>query len=86
VQDVGGGAGVVVSGDGVLVGDFEVTTMSDAGAVIDGPWPIVGQNRPAADVEALMRENLLPEKKFLHGFTAGCSSPTSPRSPIGSAS
>jgi glyoxylase-like metal-dependent hydrolase (beta-lactamase superfamily II) len=51
------------------LGDFEVTTISDAGAVIDGPWPIVGQDRPAAEVEALMRENLLPEKKFRPGFT-----------------
>jgi len=51
------------------LGDFEVTTISDAGAVIDGPWPIVGQDRPAVKVEALMRENLLPEKKFRPGFT-----------------
>ncbi len=51
------------------LGDFEVTTISDAVAVIDGPWPIVGQDRPAAEVEALMREHLLPEKKFRPGFT-----------------
>jgi glyoxylase-like metal-dependent hydrolase (beta-lactamase superfamily II) len=51
------------------LGDFEVTTISDAGAVIDGPWPIVGQDRPAAEVESLMREHLLPEKKFRPGFT-----------------
>lgn len=51
------------------LGDFEVTTISDAGAVIDGPWPIVGQDRPAGEVESLMREHLLPEKKFRPGFT-----------------
>jgi glyoxylase-like metal-dependent hydrolase (beta-lactamase superfamily II) len=51
------------------LGDFEVTTISDAGAVIDGPWPIVGQDRPAAEVETLMREHLLPERKFRPGFT-----------------
>ena len=51
------------------LGDFEVTTISDAGAVIHGPWPIVGQDRPAAEVEALMREHLLPGKKFRPGFT-----------------
>ncbi len=51
------------------LGDFEVTTISDAGAVIDGPWPIVGEDRPAAEVERLMRESLLPEKKFQPGFT-----------------
>ena len=51
------------------LGDFEVTTIADAGALIDGPWPIVGQDRPAAEVERLMRENLLPEKKFRPGFT-----------------
>jgi glyoxylase-like metal-dependent hydrolase (beta-lactamase superfamily II) len=51
------------------LGDFEVTTISDAGAVIDGPWPIVGENRPPAEVAQLMRESLLPEKKFQPGFT-----------------
>jgi glyoxylase-like metal-dependent hydrolase (beta-lactamase superfamily II) len=51
------------------LGDFEVTTVSDADAMIDGPWPIVGEDRPAAEVEQLMRESLLPEKKFRPGFT-----------------
>jgi glyoxylase-like metal-dependent hydrolase (beta-lactamase superfamily II) len=51
------------------LGDFEVTTISDAGAMIDGPWPIVGENQPPADVEQLMRDNLLPEKRFQPGFT-----------------
>ena len=51
------------------LGDFEVTTVSDAGVMIDGPWPIVGEDRPSAEVEALMRDNLLPEKRFQPGFT-----------------
>jgi glyoxylase-like metal-dependent hydrolase (beta-lactamase superfamily II) len=51
------------------LGDFEVTTVSDADAMIDGPWPIVGEDRPSAEVEQLMRGSLLPEKKFRPGFT-----------------
>ena len=51
------------------LGDFEVTTICDARAMIDGPWPIVGENRPLAEVERLMRDNWLPEKKFQPGFT-----------------
>jgi glyoxylase-like metal-dependent hydrolase (beta-lactamase superfamily II) len=51
------------------IGEFEITTILDAGAVIDGPWPIVGEDRPAAEVESLMRDNMLPEKKFQPGFT-----------------
>jgi glyoxylase-like metal-dependent hydrolase (beta-lactamase superfamily II) len=51
------------------LGDFQVTTICDAAAVIDGPWPIVGENRPPGEVEGLMRESLLPEKKFRPGFT-----------------
>ena len=51
------------------LGAFEVTNILDAGAMIDGPWPIVGENRPAEEVEQLMQENLLPPKKFQPGFT-----------------
>jgi glyoxylase-like metal-dependent hydrolase (beta-lactamase superfamily II) len=51
------------------LGAFEVTNILDAGAMIDGPWPIVGENQPAADVEQLMRDSLLPEKRFQPGFT-----------------
>jgi glyoxylase-like metal-dependent hydrolase (beta-lactamase superfamily II) len=51
------------------LGDFEVTTISDAGAMIDGPWPIVGEDQPPAEVQRLMREQLLPEKRFQPGFT-----------------
>lgn len=51
------------------LGTFEVTTLLDASAMIDGPWPIVGENRPAGEVEALMQANLLPEKRFRPGFS-----------------
>lgn len=51
------------------LGGFEVTTLLDAAAMIDGPWPIVGEDRPQTEVGRLMRENLLPETKFRPGFT-----------------
>jgi glyoxylase-like metal-dependent hydrolase (beta-lactamase superfamily II) len=51
------------------LGRFELTTLSDADAVIDGPFPIVGEDRPPIEVEQLMRESLLPEKRFQPGFT-----------------
>lgn len=51
------------------LGAFEVTTVLDAAAMIDGPWPIVGEDRPAAEVAALMQASLLPEKRFRPGFT-----------------
>jgi glyoxylase-like metal-dependent hydrolase (beta-lactamase superfamily II) len=51
------------------LGKFEVTTVLDAAAMIDGPWPIVGEDQPKADVEQLMRANLLPPTKFQPGFT-----------------
>lgn len=51
------------------LGDFEVTMISDAGAVIDGPFPIVGQDQPPEKVAELMRERWLPEKRFQPGFT-----------------
>lgn len=51
------------------LGDFEVTNILDASVMIDGPFPIVGENRPAAEVEQLMQANLLPPKRFRPGFT-----------------
>jgi glyoxylase-like metal-dependent hydrolase (beta-lactamase superfamily II) len=51
------------------LGELEVTMISDAGAMIDGPWPIVGEDQPPAAVARLMREHLLPEKRFQPGFT-----------------
>ena len=51
------------------LGAFEITTILDAGALIDGPWPIVGEDRPKDVVARLMRDNLLPERRFQPGFT-----------------
>jgi glyoxylase-like metal-dependent hydrolase (beta-lactamase superfamily II) len=51
------------------LGAFTVTALRDAEAVIDGPWPIVGEDRPKAEVEALMRANRLPPDRFEPGFT-----------------
>lgn len=53
----------------IRLGHFTVTTVLDASATIDGPWPIVGQDRPQAAVEALMRENRLRPNRFKPGFT-----------------
>jgi glyoxylase-like metal-dependent hydrolase (beta-lactamase superfamily II) len=51
------------------LGAFEVTMILDARATIDGPWPIVGEDQPQAEVAQLMRDNLLPEGRFQPGFT-----------------
>lgn len=51
------------------LGGFEITVLSDGGAMVDGPWPIVGEDRPKEDVAQLMRENLLPEARFRPGFS-----------------
>ncbi|KQT77894.1 MBL fold metallo-hydrolase [Methylobacterium sp. Leaf466] len=51
------------------LGAFTVTAILDAAAMIDGPWPIVGEDRPRTEVEALMRENRLPPDRFKPGFT-----------------
>lgn len=50
-------------------GDFEITTISDSEAFIDGPFPIIGQNAHETDVRTLMRDNLLPEQKYQPGFS-----------------
>lgn len=53
----------------IRLGAFTVTALRDADVLIDGPWPIVGEDRPKAEVEALMRENRLPPDRFRPGFT-----------------
>jgi glyoxylase-like metal-dependent hydrolase (beta-lactamase superfamily II) len=53
----------------IRLGAFTVIALRDADAMIDGPWPIVGEDRPQAEVEALMRENRLPPNRFKPGFT-----------------
>ena len=51
------------------LGAFTVTMLLDAAGLIDGPWPIVGEDRPRAEVEALMAVNRLPPARFQPGFT-----------------
>ncbi|MGU3537234.1 MBL fold metallo-hydrolase [Methylobacterium sp. A54F] len=51
------------------LGHFTVTMLLDAAAMIDGPWPIVGEDRTPAEIAALMRENRLPPTRFRPGFT-----------------
>jgi len=51
------------------LGEFTVTSLLDAAPMIDGPWPIVGEDRARGEVEALMRENRLPPNRFKPGFT-----------------
>ena len=53
----------------VRLGAFAVTTIPDASAIIDGPWPVVGQDRERSEVERLMRANQLPAARFKPGFT-----------------
>src|SRR5262249_28447114 len=51
------------------VGAFELTTIADSEVFIDGPFPLIGGSAPEADVLALMRESLLPERKYQPGFS-----------------
>jgi hypothetical protein len=51
------------------LGAFELTTILDADAFIDGPWPLIGANASEGEVDQLMRDNLLLEKKYQPGFT-----------------
>jgi glyoxylase-like metal-dependent hydrolase (beta-lactamase superfamily II) len=51
------------------LGAFEVTMISDSDVFIDGPYPLIGGNAAQADVDQLMRDNLLPPSKYQPGFT-----------------
>lgn len=51
------------------LGGFEITMISDSEVFIDGPYPVIGANADEADVRALMRDNLLPERKYQPGFS-----------------
>lgn len=53
----------------VTLGGFEITTILDGGAVLDGPHPIFGENVDAADVQALAAAHDLPETKMEISFT-----------------
>jgi glyoxylase-like metal-dependent hydrolase (beta-lactamase superfamily II) len=51
------------------LGAFELTMVADSDAFIDGPFPIVGANASEAEVQQLMRDNLLPPARYQPGFT-----------------
>ena len=51
------------------LGAFEVTTIMDSEAFIDGPYPVIGKNAEEAEVRALMRANLVPETRYQPGFS-----------------
>jgi len=51
------------------LGAFEATMILDAGAFIDGPWPLIGKNANEEDVGRLMQDNLLPTNKYQPGFS-----------------
>lgn len=51
------------------LGAFEITTIADSEAFIDGPFPIIGKNAMEKDVRALMRANLVPETRYQPGFS-----------------
>ncbi len=51
------------------LGAFELTTILDSNAFVDGPWPLIGTNASQDEVDRLMRDNLLPTHKYQPGFT-----------------
>ncbi|MBC8050157.1 MAG: MBL fold metallo-hydrolase [Chitinophagales bacterium] len=51
------------------MGEFEVTSVTDGFNPVDGPHPIFGAEQSAGDVEALMSQSLLPQKKMQIPFT-----------------
>lgn len=51
------------------IGDFEVTTLSDGGRVMDDPHTIFGTDQPQEDVAALLEENFLPAERMRNMFT-----------------
>lgn len=51
------------------LGDFEVTTLLDGLRPSDGPYPTFGADQSQEAMAELMRQNFLPETKFVNGFT-----------------
>lgn len=51
------------------LGKFEITTILDGYVQADGPHPIFGMNQPADVVQALAKQNFLPETKIENTFT-----------------
>ncbi|KQT44540.1 MBL fold metallo-hydrolase [Aureimonas sp. Leaf454] len=52
----------------VAIGDAIVTVVLDGLRPGDGPHPTFGENQSAEAVATLMRENFLPETRFVNGF------------------
>ncbi|MBP0617832.1 MBL fold metallo-hydrolase [Jiella mangrovi] len=50
------------------LGDARITTVLDGARHADGPHPTFGADRSQEEVAALMRQNLLPETRFVNGF------------------
>ncbi|MEF2074187.1 MBL fold metallo-hydrolase [Consotaella sp. CSK11QG-6] len=50
------------------LGDVRVTTVLDGVRIADGPHPTFGADQSADAVAALMRENRLPERRFVNMF------------------
>jgi glyoxylase-like metal-dependent hydrolase (beta-lactamase superfamily II) len=50
------------------IGGATVTVVLDGLRPGDGPYPTFGADQDEAAVAALMRENFLPEKRFVNGF------------------
>lgn len=53
----------------VKFGAFELTTIEDSDAFIDGPYPLIGRNGSEQEVRQLMRDNFLPESRYQPGFS-----------------
>ena len=51
------------------LGDFQVTTVLDGAAAMDGPFPIFGENQTAGAVSAFAKSRLLPPDKLVSSFT-----------------
>ena len=51
------------------LGDYEITTLLDGYRPGDGPHPTFGANQTPEAVAELMRNNFLPETKFVNNFT-----------------
>lgn len=50
------------------LGDFEVTTIRDGARASDGPHPMFAGDQEADTVHELLRENRLPETRFVLGY------------------
>lgn len=51
------------------LGDFQVTTVLDGAAAMDGPFPIFGENQTAQAVSAFAASRFLPADRMVGSFT-----------------